>query len=69
MSFNIGLDVSGGDNAPQEIVKGAVLARKEYGYDITLIGVKEEIDRELAKYPGMAKRFSDSSRSGKSSHG
>jgi glycerol-3-phosphate acyltransferase PlsX len=35
----------GGDNAPQEIVKGAVLAAAEYPVDITLVG-REEVLRE-----------------------
>lgn len=38
----------GGDNAPDEIVKGALLARDRLGTDITLVGKKEEIERCLA---------------------
>jgi len=53
MKYKIGLDVSGGDFAPQEIIKGASLARKEAGADIVLFGVKEEIDREILKYPNL----------------
>ena len=37
------VDAMGGDNAPQEIVKGAVRARKELGVDVTLVGKIEEI--------------------------
>ena len=37
------VDAMGGDRAPQEIVKGAVRARKELGVDITLVGRIEEI--------------------------
>jgi len=38
------IDAMGGDNAPQEIVKGAVRARKELGVDITLVGRIEDIE-------------------------
>ena len=37
------VDAMGGDKAPQEIVKGAVRAKKELGVDITLVGKIEEI--------------------------
>ncbi len=48
---NIALDAMGGDNAPAEMVKGAVdAARKEPAMKVFLIGKKEVIDRELAKY-------------------
>lgn len=45
------LDAMGGDNAPGEIVKGAVdaLARED-GLHIILVGRREDIERELAKY-------------------
>ncbi|MBR1456603.1 MAG: phosphate acyltransferase PlsX [Oscillospiraceae bacterium] len=38
------VDAMGGDNAPQEIVKGAVRARRELGVDVTLVGRKEEVE-------------------------
>ena len=37
------VDAMGGDRAPQEIVKGAVRAKKELGVEITLVGKIEEI--------------------------
>ena len=37
------IDAMGGDNAPHEIVKGAVRARKELGVDISLVGRVEDI--------------------------
>ena len=41
----------GGDNAPSEMVKGAVdAARKEPAMKVFLIGPKEAIEKELAKY-------------------
>lgn len=41
------IDAMGGDHAPEEIVKGAVLSRKEFGVEITLVGREEEIHRCL----------------------
>jgi len=38
------VDAMGGDNAPREIVKGAVYAKRELGVDVTLVGRKEEVD-------------------------
>lgn len=37
------IDAMGGDNAPEEIVKGAVRARRELGVDVTLVGVEERV--------------------------
>ena len=37
------VDAMGGDNAPQEIVKGALRAKKELGVELTLVGREEEI--------------------------
>ena len=42
------VDAMGGDNAPQEIVKGAVRAHKELGVDVTLVGKIEEVKAYLA---------------------
>ena len=42
------LDAMGGDNAPGEIVKGAVDAQKEFGVDIVLVGREEEVRQSLA---------------------
>ncbi len=42
------VDAMGGDNAPEEIVKGAVRAKRELGVDIELVGRKEEVERCLA---------------------
>lgn len=36
--MKIAIDAFGGDNAPDEVVKGAVDAVKEYGVDIVLTG-------------------------------
>lgn len=39
------IDAFGGDNAPLEIIKGAVLAKKEADVDITLVGDSEIIKK------------------------
>lgn len=44
------IDAMGGDNAPQAIVEGSVLAVKEYGVSIILTGDSEIIKSELSKY-------------------
>lgn len=41
--MNIVLDAFGGDNAPLEIIKGAIDARKDFEVDITLVGDEEKI--------------------------
>jgi len=48
--MKIAVDAMGGDYAPEEIVKGAVMAAKEYGTEIILVGPQERIEEELAKY-------------------
>jgi glycerol-3-phosphate acyltransferase PlsX len=40
----------GGDNAPAEIVKGAVMAARELGVQVALVGQPEAIEAELAKH-------------------
>lgn len=42
-------DAMGGDNAPYEIVKGAVEAMKEYGTETVLVGKEEQIRAVLDK--------------------
>ncbi|RLB75604.1 MAG: phosphate acyltransferase PlsX [Deltaproteobacteria bacterium] len=44
MKFRIGLDISGGDLAPAEPLKGAYLAKKEINSDLVLIGTKEDLE-------------------------
>lgn len=46
----VALDAMGGDYAPQEIVKGAVLAAQKDDVEILLVGAKDVLERELAKY-------------------
>lgn len=52
----IALDCMGGDNAPGEIVKGAVLAANENkDMLIKLVGREDDIKKELEKYPSSNK--------------
>ena len=46
------VDAMGGDNAPLEIVKGALRAKKELGVDLVLVG-KEEAVREILSAEGQ----------------
>jgi glycerol-3-phosphate acyltransferase PlsX len=48
--MRIVLDASGGDNAPQETVKGAVQAARAYGYTVVLVGQQERIRAELTRH-------------------
>jgi phosphate acyltransferase len=41
------VDAMGGDYAPKEIVKGSILAVKEYGIDILLCGKEVEIKKHI----------------------
>lgn len=45
------IDAMGGDNAPEEIVKGAVRAKRELGVDVTLVGIEDKV-RECLKAEG-----------------
>src|SRR5258707_7807598 len=46
--IRIAVDAMGGDNAPAEVVRGAILAAKEYPVEILLVGREEVVNRELA---------------------
>ncbi|HZP58386.1 MAG TPA: phosphate acyltransferase PlsX [Dehalococcoidia bacterium] len=45
----IALDAMGGDHAPAEIVAGALLARRELGVEVALVGPREVVEAELAR--------------------
>ena len=45
----IALDAMGGDNAPAQIIAGALLARNELKLDIALVGAKDVIEAEIRK--------------------
>jgi glycerol-3-phosphate acyltransferase PlsX len=46
----IAVDAAGGDYAPNEIIKGAALATKEYGVEIALVGKKSLVHVTAARY-------------------
>ena len=46
----VAVDASGGDYAPNEIIKGAIMAAEEYDIDIVLVGKKSLIHLTAAKY-------------------
>lgn len=46
----IAVDAMGGDNAPQEIIKGSIEALKEYPIKLMLVGQSDKIEEELKKY-------------------
>lgn len=48
--MRIVLDAMGGDHAPQELVKGAVLAARAYGCTVALVGPQARVAAELARY-------------------
>lgn len=48
--MRIVLDAMGGDHAPKETIKGAVLAAREYGCTVVLVGPKEQIAAELSHH-------------------
>ena len=52
------IDGMGGDNAPGEIVKGAVEASKLIDDEIVIVGIQEQINAELAKYQFDESRIS-----------
>lgn len=47
--MRIAVDVMGGDNAPRAIIDGSILALKEYGAELYLVGLKEEIMKYLGE--------------------
>ena len=45
----------GGDRAPQVVVEGAILAARELGVEVILVGQKEVVGPELARHDAAAK--------------
>ncbi len=45
--LRIGLDIMGGDRAPDEIIQGALLALNEYDFELHAFGPKELIEKHL----------------------
>ena len=50
--MRIFLDAMGGDNAPQEIVKGALLAHEKFGAEIVLVGMGNPIQERWIEAHG-----------------
>lgn len=50
MSVVIALDAMGGDHAPASVVEGAVMAARQYGHRLILVGRQEEVHRELSRH-------------------
>ncbi len=48
--MRIAVDGMGGDYAPEEIVKGTVIAAREYDVQIALVGPSDLMNQELAKH-------------------
>jgi len=48
----IALDAMGGDNAPREIVRGALLGAARLGVPVVLVGRVDDVERELAAAVG-----------------
>ena len=46
--MKIAVDAFGGDNAPDEVIKGAAAAVKEYGVEVILTGDEEKIKERIA---------------------
>lgn len=47
--IRVAVDAMGGDYAPREVVHGAVLAAREYGVAIQLVGQEDKIQAELKR--------------------
>jgi glycerol-3-phosphate acyltransferase PlsX len=45
----IAIDAMGGDHAPEAVIEGALLAVKDLGVELVLVGRPDAIERELAK--------------------
>ncbi|HMN01290.1 MULTISPECIES: phosphate acyltransferase PlsX [Geobacter] len=48
--MRVAVDAMGGDNAPTVEVEGSVVAAREFGIPITLVGDTEKLRQELAKH-------------------
>jgi glycerol-3-phosphate acyltransferase PlsX len=48
--MRIVLDAMGGDHAPEVAVEGGVMAAREYGIEVVLVGPQEVVEAELSKH-------------------
>ncbi len=44
------LDTMGGDHAPEVVVEGGVMAAREYGIEVVLVGPQQIVEAELARH-------------------
>src|SRR5438874_8088671 len=51
--MRIAVDAMGGDHAPAQIVKGAALAAREYGVDISLVGLPQVVQPLVDSHPRL----------------
>ena len=51
--MRIAVDAMGGDHAPVEVVKGAAQAAREYGIDISLVGLPHVVQPLLDNHPRL----------------
>ena len=49
--ITIAVDAMGGDQAPHPEVEGAIVAAREFGVRVLLVGLPAEVRRELARHP------------------
>ena len=56
--MRIAVDAMGGDKAPKVVVEGAVMAAREFGYDIVLVGDNNLLQEELRKIAKSPKNIS-----------
>ena len=55
--MRIGVDGMGGDYAPSVVVKGAIDAAKEYGFQILIVGREDILRKEFAKHKNIPKNI------------
>jgi phosphate acyltransferase len=48
--MKIAVDAMGGDFAPEDVIKGAVIGAREFGLGIILVGPQKKIKAELTRY-------------------
>ena len=48
--IRVAVDAMGGDHAPEEVVKGAVLAAQKDDVDVFLVGTTSILEKELGRY-------------------
>jgi|SRR5262245_4123884 len=53
--LKIAIDAMGGDHAPRAVIEGALLAVKDLGVEIVLVGEGETVEKELARRAGAPK--------------